>query len=109
MPGGALASCTAIALASAINASSLTQRQIIPQSVACAALILVQAKAESPESQGVADQLLQQVYGMTPAEARLALLILDGQSPGDAANHLKVSVATVRTQLSSVLKKNRFT
>ncbi len=70
-----------------------------------AALILVQAKAESPESQGVANQLLQQVYGMTPAEARLALLILDGQSPGDAANHLKVSVATVRTQLSSVLKK----
>jgi DNA-binding NarL/FixJ family response regulator len=33
------------------------------------------------------------------------MLILDGQAPGDAASHLNVSVATVRTQLSAILKK----
>lgn len=70
-----------------------------------AALILVHGLPEPPEPQGSVNQLLQQVYDLTPAEARLAILILDGQSPGDAASKLKVSVATVRTQLSSILKK----
>lgn len=70
-----------------------------------AALILVYGQSEPSVAQGSANQLLQQVYGLTPAEARLTILILDGQSPGDAASQLKVSVATVRTQLSSVLKK----
>ncbi len=67
-----------------------------------AALVLVQGE------DGVADQaqrLLQHVYRLTPAEARLTQLILDGQSPGHAAASLQVSVSTVRTQLSSVLKK----
>jgi len=54
---------------------------------------------------GHAKHLLQHVYGLTPAEARLALLILDGLSPSHAASVLKLSVTTVRTQLSSVLKK----
>ena len=39
------------------------------------------------------------------AEARLALLILEGQSPGRVASALQLSVTTVRTQLSAVLKK----
>jgi DNA-binding CsgD family transcriptional regulator/PAS domain-containing protein len=66
-----------------------------------AALVLVQ-------SGGVSDQthrLLQHVYHLTPAEARLAQLILDGQSPGRAASVLQVSLTTVRSQLSAVLKK----
>ena len=69
------------------------------------ALILVQGWPEKPETQDCVNQLLKQVYGLTPAEARLAILILDGLSPVDAASNLKVSVATVRTQLSSILKK----
>lgn len=55
--------------------------------------------------QDSADQLLQHVYGLTPAEARLALLILHGKAPNVAAAQLQVSVATVRSQLSAVLKK----
>ena len=70
-----------------------------------AALILVHGQLEQTPSQGAVNQLLQQVYGLTPAEVRLAMLILDGQAPGDAASRLKVSVATVRTQLSAILKK----
>ncbi len=52
-----------------------------------------------------AQQVLQHVYRLTPAEARLAQMILEGQSPGRAAAALQVSVSTIRTQLSSVLKK----
>lgn len=67
-----------------------------------AALVLVQGLTGLPEPSQL---LLQRVYGLTPAEARLAQLILDGQSPVDAASTLRLSVATIRTQLSAVLKK----
>ncbi len=73
-----------------------------PGRVERGALVLVHAE---PESQASAHTLLQQIYGLTPAEARLAMLILEGGSPGDAATRLKVSVATIRTQLSAILKK----
>lgn len=66
------------------------------------ALVLVQGLATA---NGPAQQLLQHVYGLTPAEARLAMLILDGQSPGTVASVLQLSVTTVRSQLSAVLKK----
>ena len=70
-----------------------------------AALVLVHGQTEQAGLHGPVNQLLQQVYGLTPAEARLAMLILDGLAPGDAATSLKVSVATIRTQLSAILKK----
>ena len=66
------------------------------------ALVLVQGLAAANAH---AQPLLQHVYGLTPAEARLTLMILDGQSPGRAATALQLSVTTVRTQLSAVLKK----
>lgn len=66
------------------------------------ALVLVHGQADSQTS---GQTLLQQAYGLTPAEARLAMLIFEGQSPGDAAASLQVGIATVRTQLSAILKK----
>ena len=65
------------------------------------ALILV----HGPQRADSGNHLLQQIFGLTPAEARLARLILEGRSPGDAAIQLHVSVSTIRTQLSAVLKK----
>lgn len=67
-----------------------------------AALAVVQRSDESADH---AQQLLQHVYRLTPAEARLTQLILDGLSPGHVATTLQLSVSTVRTQLSAVLKK----
>ena len=67
-----------------------------------AALVLVHGQGNSQAS---GQMLLQQAYGLTPAEARLAILLLEGQTPGDAAVNLRVSIATVRTQLSAILKK----
>lgn len=65
------------------------------------ALILV----HGPQRVDSGSHLLQQIFGLTPAEARLTRLILEGRSPGDAAIQLHVSVSTIRTQLSAVLKK----
>lgn len=67
-----------------------------------AALILVNGPGRHADS---SDSLLQHIFGLTPAEARLTRMILDGRSPGDAATMLQVSVSTIRTQLSAVLKK----
>ena len=66
------------------------------------ALLLVHGQVDSQTS---GHALLQQAYGLTPAEARLAMLIFEGHSPGDAATSLQVGIATVRTQLSAILKK----
>ncbi len=67
-----------------------------------AALVLVQGLTLSNVH---AYHLLNHLYRLTPAEARLAVLILDGQSPSRVASALQLSVTTVRTQLSAVLKK----
>lgn len=48
---------------------------------------------------------LQQLYGLTPAEARLALGLLHDQSPADYAQRQGLSLATVRTQMRNLLAK----
>jgi len=49
--------------------------------------------------------LLQDFYGFTAAEANLAHSLHSGQTLGDAAEQLKISVNTARTQLRSMFKK----
>jgi DNA-binding CsgD family transcriptional regulator/PAS domain-containing protein len=49
--------------------------------------------------------LLRDLFGLTPAEARLALELAHGASPRDAANRLGVTWNTTRTQLKAVLAK----
>lgn len=48
---------------------------------------------------------LQDAFGMTPAEARVAALISDGLSVREVANHLGLSVFTVRGQLAKIFEK----
>lgn len=50
---------------------------------------------------------LQLLYGLSPAEARVALGIADGQSASELAESLSVSPATVRTQLRHVFEKTQ--
>lgn len=50
-------------------------------------------------------RILEQAYALTPAEARLAVLIGQGASPKDAAEMLGVQVSTVRSQLVKVFDK----
>lgn len=51
------------------------------------------------------DKLLMQCYGLTLAEAKLAVALLGGQTPGDYAQAQSISHNTVKTQLKQVLAK----
>lgn len=49
--------------------------------------------------------LLQGTYGLTPAEARVAIALLEGSSAREVADYLNVSPHTVRTQLKQIYAK----
>lgn len=51
------------------------------------------------------DDLLRQIWGLTAAEARVAMALLDGISPREIAERAAVSEATVRTQMRAVFDK----
>jgi DNA-binding CsgD family transcriptional regulator/PAS domain-containing protein len=59
----------------------------------------LEAKVKLPE------QTLRELFGLTPAEARLALAIFEGLSPGEAAASFGVSPHTARVQLGHVFAK----
>jgi DNA-binding CsgD family transcriptional regulator len=48
---------------------------------------------------------LEQIFGLTRAEARLTLLLVSGKTLTEIAEMLNLSVATVRTQLKSAFEK----
>lgn len=48
---------------------------------------------------------LAQTFGLTPAESRVALGLLDGKTPAELAAALGLSMATVRTHLSAIYAK----
>jgi DNA-binding CsgD family transcriptional regulator/PAS domain-containing protein len=66
------------------------------------ALVLIH-DAEHPP--GVRENLLRQIYGLSPSEARVTLAMLKGASPHEVALRSGVSLATVRSQLRSVFRK----
>ncbi len=54
---------------------------------------------------GFPDNILQRAYGLTPAEARLALALFEGRSLGEFAEGNRVSRETVRSQMKSIFLK----
>lgn len=50
---------------------------------------------------------LEAMFGLTPAEVRLAMLLTSGSTPSEAAQEQGISVATVRSQLSSIFIKTQ--
>lgn len=59
-----------------------------------------------PEARpAVTEAAVQNVFGLTPAEARVALAMLDGATAREAAEQLGVSFHTVRHQIQSLLDK----
>jgi|HubBroStandDraft_6_1064221.scaffolds.fasta_scaffold35518_2 DNA-binding CsgD family transcriptional regulator len=50
-------------------------------------------------------EMLQLLYGLTPAECRVALLLGDGHAPRKIANMVGVTVHTVRSQIKSIFSK----
>jgi len=57
------------------------------------------------ESQLGDSSLLRQTYGLTPTQARVALLLAQGLRVNDIVTHLDISAATVRTHVRGVLAK----
>jgi len=51
--------------------------------------------------------ILRQLYGLTPAETEVANGLLTGCSPEEIARLRKVSITTIRSQMSSLLAKTR--
>jgi len=50
-------------------------------------------------------EFLQSTYGLTPAEVRVAIILLEGSSAREVADYLNVSPHTVRTQLKHIYAK----
>jgi DNA-binding CsgD family transcriptional regulator len=70
-------------------------------SVTPAAVVLV----TDPDCQLVPSTLLWQLYGLTPAEVRLACLLASGRSVEEAADELSISRNTARWTLKQVFAK----
>jgi DNA-binding CsgD family transcriptional regulator len=51
------------------------------------------------------EQIVQQLYRLTPAEARLTLLLTQGKSVAEASAELKVTTNTTRTHLKRIFQK----
>ena len=50
---------------------------------------------------------LRRIFGLTAAESKLAIQIVNGETPVDIARDHRVSVATVRSQLASIFGKTQ--
>jgi DNA-binding CsgD family transcriptional regulator/PAS domain-containing protein len=65
------------------------------------AMVLISA----PDENRVSESELSELYGLSPAEARLAVAVAFGKRLSELAREFGVQITTLRTQLSSVLKK----
>ncbi len=60
----------------------------------------------SPESVGIEQQTtMETFYGLTPAEQRVAHLIMEGYKLDDAADRLAISINTLRTHMKRIYAK----
>ncbi|MGB6055620.1 MAG: helix-turn-helix transcriptional regulator [Burkholderiaceae bacterium] len=51
------------------------------------------------------DSLLRHLYGLTPAEVRVAMAVLGGATPAETARQNGVGISTVRSQLKAIFLK----
>jgi DNA-binding CsgD family transcriptional regulator/PAS domain-containing protein len=65
------------------------------------AMVLISA----PDENRVSESELAELYGLSPAESRLAVAVALGKRLNELADEFGVQITTLRTQLSSILKK----
>ena len=66
----------------------------------CVMIIVVDPARHAPSETDLAD-----LFGLSPAEARIAAALMTGKSLGNIAAASGVQITTVRTQLRSILRK----
>ena len=71
-----------------------------------AALVVILDLDRQPN---IAPEVLEELFGLTRAEARLSCALLSGHGIDTAAQHLHVSLNTVRTQVRSIFAKLHLT
>ncbi len=59
----------------------------------------------NPDWQTPSERSVSAFFGLSPAESRLAAALMQGRKLGDIARDSGVEVTTLRTQLSSILRK----
>ncbi len=69
------------------------------------AAVLIVVSDPAAVASGPCVLMLQQMYGLTPAEASIASRLASGATLRDIANHLGISIHTARTHLKRVLAK----
>ncbi|ODV41957.1 hypothetical protein AWV79_00125 [Cupriavidus sp. UYMMa02A] len=67
-----------------------------------AALVVVHEDGAAPPMLGT---VLRELYGLTPAETRLAAALANGQGLPEASEQLRIRHETARTQLKAVFHK----
>jgi DNA-binding CsgD family transcriptional regulator/PAS domain-containing protein len=68
-------------------------------------LPMVMILVSVPEENRVSEPELAELYGLTPAESRIAMGLARGKRTTDLAAEFGVQITTLRSQLSSILKK----
>lgn len=61
--------------------------------------------ADPEQSPAISHDVLRSLYGLTPAEVRLAAKLASGTSLQSAAEDLAISYKTARTQLAAIFRK----
>jgi DNA-binding CsgD family transcriptional regulator len=59
----------------------------------------------NPEQHSPSESDLAEFFGLSPAEARLAVALLTGKTLADVAANTGVRITTLRTQLTSIMRK----
>jgi DNA-binding CsgD family transcriptional regulator len=62
-----------------------------------------------PDHQSPSERDLAEFFGLSPAENRLAVALLAGKRLGEVSRDYGVQITTLRTQLSSILRKTGVT
>ena len=101
--GGSMAVPTlARRLPLSLSIAPLRTERIAVFDAAPSAIVFV---ADVESSAAAAEDKLRVLFGLTPAEARVAQALFNGQSPREAAESLKLSFNTVRVHLTRIFDK----
>lgn len=86
--------------------SIFSPMRLPPSSPAAGDTVRVCVMVADPESEyGIPVEKLGELYGLTPAEARLALCLASGKDLRAAAEELGIAYPTARAQLASIFRK----